>query len=126
MSSGEAEYISAAVVCMRSSHLRVLIYNLRCMGSDNYDQDNVNMEPARIIIDNEAAISMAKYNKDTAGIRHIARRYHYVQQGTALQEHKFEWLGTKFQIADPLTKPGSATSFRELWKCIYFMIVKDK
>ena len=66
--------------------------DLRCMGSDKYDQDNVNMEPARIIIDNEAAISMAKCNKDTAGNRHVARRYHYVRQGTALQEHKFEWI----------------------------------
>ena len=118
MSSGEAEYISAAVACMRASHLRMLIYDLRDMGSDKYDQDNVNMEPARIIIDNEAAISMAKCNKDTAGNRHVARRYHYVRQGTALQEHKFEWIGTKFQLADPLTKPGSATSFMELWKHI--------
>ena len=60
------------------------------MGSDNYDQDNISMEPTRCIIDNEAAISMATCNKDTAGNRHVARRYHYVQQGTALQEHTFE------------------------------------
>ena len=66
------------------------------MGSDNYDQDNISMELARIIIDNEAAISMATCNKDTAGNRHVARRYHYVWQGTALQKHKFEWIGTKF------------------------------
>ena len=70
------------------------------------------------IIDHEAAISMAKCNKDTAGNRHVARRYYYVQQGTASQEQKFEWIGTKFQLADPLTKPGSVTSFMELWKCI--------
>ena len=38
MSSGEAEYISAEVAHMRASHLRMLIYDLRCMGSDNYDQ----------------------------------------------------------------------------------------
>ena len=63
--------------------------------------------PARIVIDNEAAICMGKYDKGTAGNRHVARRYHYVQQGTALQEHKFEWIGTKHQLADPLTKPGS-------------------
>ena len=37
MSSGEAEYISAAVACMRASHLRMLIYDLRCMGSDKYE-----------------------------------------------------------------------------------------
>ena len=90
ISNGEAEYISAAVACMRVSHLRMIIYDLRCMGSDNYDQDNVNMEHARIIIDNEAAISMEKCNKDCTGIRHIARRYHYVQQGRALKEHKLE------------------------------------
>ena len=78
MSSGEAEYISAAVACMRASHLRILIYGLRHMGSNEYDQDNVNMEPAIMIIDNEAAIAMAKCNKDMVGNRHLARRYHYV------------------------------------------------
>ena len=78
MSSGEAEYISVAVACMKANHLRIIIYDLRCMGSDNYDQDNISMEPARIIIENEAAISIATCNKDTAGNRHVARRYHYV------------------------------------------------
>ena len=29
MSSGEAEYISAAAACMRASHLRILIYDLK-------------------------------------------------------------------------------------------------
>ena len=29
MSSGEAEYISTAIACMRASHLRMLIYNLK-------------------------------------------------------------------------------------------------
>ena len=76
--------------------------------------------PTRIIIDNEAAICMAKCNKGTAGNRHVARRYHYVQQGTALQEHKFEWIGTKHQLADPLTKPGSEKNFFELWKHIVY------
>ena len=36
MSSGEAEHISAAVVCMRESHLRMLINDMRFMGSENY------------------------------------------------------------------------------------------
>ena len=61
---------------------------------------------------------MAKCNKDTANNRHVARRYHHVQQGTALQEHKFEWIGTKYQLADPLTKPGSEKKCIELWKLI--------
>ena len=115
MSSGEAEYIAAAVACMKASHIRMLMYDLRNLGTEENDLNNVNTEPARIVIDNEAAICMAKCNKDTAGNRHVARRFHYVRQGTALKEHAFSWIGTKFQQADPLTKPGSNKSFNHLW-----------
>ena len=52
--------------------------------------------------------------KDTAGNRFVARRYHYVCQGTALNEYKFEWIGTKFQQADLLTKPGTPEIFGHL------------
>ena len=48
---------------MRASHLRMLINDMRFMGSDNCNQDVVNLEPARIIIDNESAICMAKCKK---------------------------------------------------------------
>ena len=53
MSSGEAEYISAAVACMRASHLRMLVYDLKFLGSITYDADNLTYEPARVIIDKE-------------------------------------------------------------------------
>ena len=100
---------------MRASHLRMLIYDLKFLGSDTYDANNLKYEPAKIIIDNEAAIAMAKCNKDTAGNRHVARRYHYVRQGTAMKEHVFEWIGTKYQLADTLTKPGTPATFAHLW-----------
>ena len=115
MSSGEAEYIAAAVACMRASHIRMLIYDLKFIGEPTYDCINLNFEPATIIIDNEAAITMAKCNKDMAGNRHVARRYHYVCQGSALKEHKFKWIGTKYQLADPFTKPGTLSEFGMLW-----------
>ena len=118
MSSGEAEYISAAVACMKASHLRMLVYDLRFLGSNSYDGDNLKCEPSRIIVDNEAAISMANCNKDTAGNRHVARRYHYVRQGTTLKEHVFEWIGTKHQLADILTKSSNAITFSPLWSVI--------
>ena len=79
MSSGEAEYISATVACMKVSHLRILVYDLRSMGSKSYDGNNLGCDPSRIIVDNEAVISMARCNKDAAGNRHVARRYHYVR-----------------------------------------------
>ena len=96
----------------------MLIYDLKHLGTPKYDGDNLNYEPAKIIIDNEAAICMTKCNKDTAGNRYVARRYHYVRQGTALKEHKFEWIGTKYQLADILTKVGNRPSFEHLWSLI--------
>ena len=68
----------------------MLIYNLKYLDTLKYYGDNMDYEPARIIIDNKAAICMAKCNKDNAGNMHIARWFHYVRQGTALKEHKFE------------------------------------
>ena len=72
MSSGEAEYISAAAAYMRASHLRMLLYDLKYLGTSKYDGENMKYEPAKIIIDNEAAIYMADCNKDTAGNRYVA------------------------------------------------------
>ena len=115
MSSGEAEYIAAAVACMRASHLRMLGYDFDNLGKDDYDAENMKSLPSMIIVDNEAAIAMSSCNKDTAGNRHVARRYHYVRQGTALKEHSFHWIGTKFQLADPMTKEGGPTKFKSLW-----------
>ena len=118
MSSGEGEYISAAVACMRVSHLRMLIYDLKFLGSITYDADNITYEPAHIIIDNKAAITMANCNKDTAGNCHVSRRYHYVQQGTTMKEHVFELIGTKYQLTDTLTKAGTPTTFGHLWSIL--------
>ena len=100
---------------MKASHIRMLEYDFKFLGSKSYDLDNPSFEPSRIIIDNEAAIAMSKCNKDTAGNRHVARRYHYVRQGTSMNEHKFEWIGTKLQLADTLTKPGTPGTFGYLW-----------
>ena len=44
---------------------------------------------------------MAKCNKYTVKNKHVARRYHYVQQDAILQEHEFYWIWKKL---------GSATS----------------
>ena len=57
-------------------------------------------------------------NKDTTRNRHVARRFHYVRQGTALTEHKFHWISTKHQLADALTKVGSHSKFKSLWEIL--------
>ena len=115
---------ASAVACMRASHLRMLGYDVERMGSDEYDPMNMKYEPSYIIIDNEAAKAMSECNKDTAGNCHVARRFHYVRQGTLLNEHKFHWISTKYQLADPLTKEGGPTKFRSLEE-VYMIDLED-
>ena len=115
MSSGEAEYISTVVACMKASHIIMLEYDLKHLGTKSYDLNNPSCEPSKIIIDDEAAIAMSECNKDTAGDRYVARRYHYVCQGTSLNKQKFKWIGLKFQLADTLTKSETPGTFSFLW-----------
>ena len=65
---------------------------MRYLGTPEYDGDNLRCQPARKIIDNEDSISMAKFNKDAAGNMHMVRRFHYIRQGTVLNEHKFQGI----------------------------------
>ena len=32
-----------------------------------------------------------------------------------MKEHTFEWIGTKYQLADTLTKAGTPATFAHLW-----------
>ena len=86
MSSGEAEYISAAVACMKASYIIILEYDLKHLGAKSYNFNNPSCAPSKIIIYNEAGVAMTECNKDTAGNRNVAMRYHYVCQGTSLNE----------------------------------------
>ena len=38
---------------MRASHIRMLVYDFKCLGTNEYDSNEPNYEPATIIIDNE-------------------------------------------------------------------------
>ena len=78
-SNGEVGYISAAAAAAAAfakvSHLRILTYDLRFLGSSSYyDGDNLQCKLSRIVDGNEAATFMEKCNKDTAGYRHLTRR----------------------------------------------------
>ena len=67
---------------------------------------------------------MPRYNNDTADNMHVTQRYHCVRQGTTLNEHNFEWIGTKHQLVDILSKSLNAIKISLLWqivfhKCLY-------
>ena len=110
MSTGEAEYLAAGNACMSAAHIRMLLYDLQHLGSDEHSYtDPKNMPPATIVLDSEAAMAMAINDRDTARTRHIARRYHYVRHGVAQKDHVLTWIKSEDQIADFLTKNGDFT-----------------
>ena len=61
MSSGEAEYMAAAVACMSASHLRMLGYDFELLGHTEVDNGISSYKAAHLIInnDNEASIAMS-------------------------------------------------------------------
>ena len=101
MSSGEAEYIASAVACMRSRHLRMLGYDIEHMGKIDYNPMEIKYDPSYIIIDNEAAKCTSECNKNTAGNRHVARRYHYVRQGSLFKKTQIQMERHKVTIGRP-------------------------
>ena len=91
------------------------MYDLKFSWSRIYDVGNLTYEPVRIVIDNEAAIVITKNDKDTGENWHVARRYYYAPQGTTMNKHAFEWSGTKYKLADTLTKATTSTTFGHIW-----------
>ena len=52
MSSGKAEYTSTTTACMRAKCLQMRVYDLKYLCTLEYDGNNLNHKPIRIIIDN--------------------------------------------------------------------------
>ena len=103
---------------MRASHLPKIINYLKYLCTTEYDGGELSQKSAKIIIDNQSAICMARCNKDTAENRYVARRFHYVRQGFIFKDHKVEGISSKFQLPDILTKVCNKSSFSHLWSLI--------
>ena len=107
MSTGEAEYLGAGNACMSAAHLRMLLFDLQKLGTDEHSYDDpVNMPPASVILDSEAAMAMANSDRDTARTRHISQRFHCVRHVSQQKEHILTWVKSEDQLADFLTKNG--------------------
>jgi hypothetical protein len=111
MSSGESEYNSSCSACMASSHMRMLLYDYKHLGTKHYNKVNqmLDIAPSILMVDNQAAVQMGMNDKQTKLTRHIARRFHYVREGAKLGLHKLFWISKDHQLADILTKTQAAT-----------------
>ena len=109
LSSAEAEYMGScnlgAIIC----HYRDLQYDLKYLGSPEYNlQETYGTPPSIMLVDNSATIAMSENYKVTKKNRHIARRWHFVRWGVKDKLFKLCWIPGKDQLADDTTKTQEA------------------
>ena len=98
--------MAAYAACMTSAIIRLLLYDIRYLGTSDYQayQDPVKFRPSVLCVDNAATIAMSKSPKLTKKTRHIARHFHFVRDGSERQLHALVWIPKTSQLADVLTK----------------------
>ena len=94
MSSTEAEIIAASQAAMEIQFLRTLLAE---MGVDVG-------EPTVLYVDNSGAVELSKHRKSCNRSRHVLRRYLKVRELVALGIVKVEWIETKNNLSDILSK----------------------
>ena len=94
LSSAEAEYMAISAVCQEVKWIQQLLCELQ------YD---INL-PVNIHCDNESAIAISKNDKKHQRTKHIDIRHHYIRDLQKEGTIQVNWISTKDQIADVLTK----------------------
>jgi hypothetical protein len=116
MSSAEAEYVAACSACMAASHLRMLLYDYKYLGTKQYSEvkQMLDIAPSILMVDNQAAVQMSMNDRLTKLTRHISRRFHFVREGIKQGMHKLYWISKDHQLSDILTKTQSTAIINPL------------
>ncbi|KAM3197342.1 hypothetical protein ACQJBY_072793 [Aegilops geniculata] len=114
ISSCEAEYIAAATAACQGIWLARLFGELM----------NQPGAPFSLFIDNKSAISLCKNPVLHDRSKHIDLRYHFIRDYVEKRWVAVEFIGTRDQKADILTKPLSRVRFQELLGKIGIVDVK--
>jgi hypothetical protein len=103
-STTEAELIAANETCQEATWLRNLLNSINI----------VQKEPTLIFCDNQSSIKMIKNHGEHAATKHIDIRFLWIKEKIDNKTVKVEYLNTKNQIADILTKGVPRESFNRL------------
>ena len=115
--------MSACNLCMKLAHLRMLVYDLENLGNKDYNPEGRDEEtPSVVLVDNQAAVTMAKSKKVTSKNRHIRRREHFVRQGEEQGEHSLHWVPGDVQFADIMTKTQDAKKYLPMFTKLFTKI----
>ena len=110
LSTMESEYMAACAATQEAIWLRSLLKDL-----DLLDQD----KPMILREDNQACIAFSMNPGDYKKSKHIDVRYHFVRERVASNEILLEYIDTKDQLADILTKALDGPAFTSLRERIF-------
>lgn len=106
LSSCEAEYMGQTAATKEAIWLRALLTGMT--GSD--------IETTVLFGDNQGAIALSRNPEFHARTKHIDTQYHFTREKVESGEVKWEYLPTRQQIADGLTKPLPRNAFEDFRK----------
>ena len=104
LSTAEAEYIAASQATKTIKYLRYLLKELGIPQN----------KPTILYEDNEACIAMTKNKMVTGRSKHIELKQHYVREQVGLNNIELQYISTKLQRADLLTKNLPRPTFESL------------
>ncbi len=116
MSSAEAEYMSASLVCREVIWIRTLLAGL------GFEQSG----PTVIHEDNSACIQMSKNPVQHSKTKHIDLHYHFVRERVEKGDVRLDWVPTDKMIADMLTKALSPAVFIPLRDALFGYHLRNK
>jgi hypothetical protein len=104
LSTTEAEYIAATKCCTQVLWMKQTLTDTHVA----YD------EPIPIYCDNTSAINISKIPVMHSKMKHIPIKYHFLREQVVEKNIRVEYVGTKEQVADILTKPLPWEAFEYL------------
>jgi len=104
LSTAEAEYVAAASCCTQ------LLWMMQTL----QDFQITCTPPISILCDNTSAISISKNPVMYSKTKHISIKYHFLREQVLEQKVKLEYVPSKEQVADILTKPLPRETFEYL------------
>eukprot|EP00253_Pinus_taeda_P029837 PITA_29837 len=104
LSTAEAEYVAAA------SYFTQLLWMMQTL----QDFQITCTPPISILCDNTSAISISKNPVMHSKTKHISIKYHFLREQVLEQKVKLEYVPSKEQVADILTKPLPRETFEYL------------
>eukprot|EP00253_Pinus_taeda_P018110 PITA_18110 len=104
LSTAEAEYVAATSCCTQ------LLWMMQTL----QDFQITCTPPISILCDNTSAISISKNPVMHSKTKHIPTKYHFLREQVLEQKVKLEYVPSKEQVADILTKPLPRETFEYL------------